>query len=183
MEKKVDYYYSLYKNHTTIGEQNINIIMNGNIEKIYVELLLMGKKIEVDIKYIDGKLEGYAKKISEAGLIKEEKLYMIRKNEYSFYQYGKEGIITSGKPLAIYEKEVLLPNEIPEKVFSEKTIISLESLSTYKIKYFPMENGAYKIYMPERMMVEYGENYTFMYSLNLENVVETKLINSICTLY
>lgn len=129
----------------------------------------------VNVKYVDGLLEYYVKNTLESGMLKEEKLNSIQKNEYSFYRNGKEGTIVSGKPLSIYEKTIFVPNEVPQKVFSEKNIISLESLSTYKIKYFLMENGAYKIHLPEKMMIEYGKDHIFKYSINLENGIEMKI--------
>ena len=175
MKKLCNYDYSLSKNNKNIGEQSIDIIRNGNEEFISIELFLIGKKVTVNVKYVDGLLEYYVKNTLESGMLKEEKLNSIQKNEYSFYRNGKEGTIVSGKPLSIYEKTIFVPNEVPQKVFSEKNIISLESLSTYKIKYFLMENGAYKIHLPEKMMIEYGEDHIFKYSINLENGIEMKI--------
>ena len=179
MKKLCNYYYSLSKNNKNIGEQSIDIIRNGNEEFISIELFLIGKKVTVNVKYVDGLLEYYVKNTLESGMLKEEKLNSIQKNEYSFYRNGKEGTIVSGKPLSIYEKTIFVlysqGRAVGQKVFSEKNIISLESLSTYKIKYFLMENGAYKIHLPEKMMIEYGEDHIFKYSINLENGIEMKI--------
>ncbi len=86
MKKLCNYYYSLSKNNKNIGEQSIDIIRNGNEEFISIELFLIGKKVTVNVKYVDGLLEYYVKNTLESGMLKEEKLNSIQKNEYSFYR-------------------------------------------------------------------------------------------------
>ena len=56
MKKLCNYYYSLSKNNKNIGEQSIDIIRNGNEEFISIELFLIGKKVTVNVKYVDGLL-------------------------------------------------------------------------------------------------------------------------------
>ena len=65
MKKLCNYYYSLSKNNKNIGEQSIDIIRNGNEEFISIELFLIGKKVTVNVKYVDGLLEYYVKNTLE----------------------------------------------------------------------------------------------------------------------
>ena len=107
MKKLCNYYYSLSKNNKNIGEQSIDIIRNGNEEFISIELFLIGKKVTVNVKYVDGLLEYYVKNTLESGMLKEEKLNSIQKNEYSFYCKHQK-YITKSKNGAVdgYEQSI-----------------------------------------------------------------------------
>lgn len=141
MKKLCNYYYSLSKNNKNIGEQSIDIIRNGNEEFISIELFLIGKKVTVNVKYVDGLLEYYVKNTLESGMLKEEKLNSIQKNEYSFYRNGKEGTIVSGKPLGLFLIVciqiviIVLVKEPTQRIIKKQTKIEQELVKQVNTDY------------------------------------------------
>lgn len=169
------YNYLICKNKIKIGEQNITIKESTIAEQqIAIELCMLGGvKDIVHFDIINGKLSYYYKNVYRSSSLQyHEELELVEEGRYLIKKTNFESKVIFNEPISIYEKELFVPINRIDSLMYKNLIISLEAMKTYRIRFILMDNGAYKLLVPEKIIVKYNEDNVCVYYKNIENGVE-----------
>lgn len=171
-EKNISYL--LYKQGYRIGTQEVLIEEKcDGKEKFCMELDGINQKMKIEAIIKNHMPIQYRKESVCNGKKESEEIIYLGNQVYRYIYNNKEGIFRIKNAISFYELLLIYPGIEAKNEFDKKGIILISSMQQYKVKYISTEKrGVYKIYMPEKVRVEYDNQGILENSINLNTGVK-----------